>query len=104
MAESVDLARANAAILYKPPEKEGSTVDAGSRVHKDDHVDAVELIKDILQAQEALGQLKAKSRQLKLEDEWSNPLGADLVDALSRLVNNCRCYLKAHDLFQVIHM
>ena len=86
MAQNIDLARAKAAILYKPPLNESNDDLKFNGDLEDDDTDAVKIIEDILRAQEKLSRLKSKSGQQKLQEEWSNPLGQDLVDSLNRLV------------------
>ena len=99
MAQNVDLARAKAAILYKPPAirptSDTSLEELNNSASKSvavksstgfDETDAISVIEDILRAQETLSQLKSKSGKQKLQEEWANPLGATLVESLNRLV------------------
>jgi hypothetical protein len=86
MAQHVDLARAKAALLYRPPKQQDPDVDHADPGSSLANEDVVTLIDDIIRAQEALSLLKARTERQRLLDEWSDPLGKDLVEALNCLV------------------
>ena len=85
MALPVEILRAKAAVLYKPPESSEE-----SQVQPEPKpivlLDQLSVIEDIIDCQEKLNRLKIKTDRQKLQEEWSNPLGTDLVEALKRLV------------------
>jgi hypothetical protein len=84
MALPVEILRAKAAVLYKPPESEESQSQSESKPAV--LLDQLSVIEDIIDCQEKLNRLKIKTDRQKLQEEWSNPLGSDLVEALIRLV------------------
>ncbi len=90
MALPVDFVRAKVALLYNPPSFEtGEKTENPEKKFEnksDNQVDILKVIEDIIVAQEKLNQLTTRSERQKLQDEWSNPLGSDLVQALNRLV------------------
>ena len=85
MALPVEILRAKAAVLYKPPESSEE-----SQVQPEPKpvvlLDQLSVIEDIIDCQEKLNRLKIKTDRQKLQEEWSNPLGTDLVEALTHLV------------------
>ena len=94
MAVPIELARAKAAVLYQPPSDIGLLLEPGplvtptsSLISSDHFLDQLSVVEEILCAQDKLNQLKIRSERRKLQSEWSNPLGQDLVRSLTNLVN-----------------
>ena len=88
MALPVDFVRAKAAVLYRPPTFEDSRAEVKSENKSENQADILQVIEAIIVTQDKLNQLTIRSEGRKLQDEWSNPLGSDLVEALTRLVRN----------------
>ena len=94
MALPIELARAKAAVLYQPPSDVGLMLEpvplvtpTSSLASSDHFLDQLAVVEEILCAQDKLNQLKIRSERRKLQSEWSNPLGQDLVRSLTNLVN-----------------
>lgn len=103
MALPVEILRAKAAVLYKPPESDERQVQSEPLVL----LDQLLVIENIIDCQEKLNRLKSKTDRQKLQEEWSNPLGPDLVEKITRLViiclNKLMCLFVVLDHFQEIH-
>jgi len=87
MALPVEILRAKAAVLYKPPESDERQVESEPKPLV--LLDQLSVIENIIDCQEKLNRLKSKTDRQKLQEEWSNPLGPNLVESLTRLVIIC---------------
>jgi len=87
MALPVEILRAKAAVLYKSPESDERQVESEPKPLV--LLDQLSVIENIIDCQEKLNRLKSKTDRQKLQEEWSNPLGPNLVESLTRLVIIC---------------